>query len=98
LKQKCGRIQNLGREAEVNYQNSSYHPLVIDEETKYLHTTFPKAIAIVAEITCKSKLSQPPSVEGEKYLHGKIYMNLFCAGTLDADLVRLLCKNWGSQV
>lgn len=63
------------------------------EKTKYLQMTFPRAIAIVAEITCKSKLSRPPKEEKAKYIHGKLCMNLFCSGVLNENLVCLLCSS-----
>ena len=63
------------------------------EKTKYLHETFPKAVALVAEITCKQKLNRINHHQVDNKKYGRICMNLFCGGILNEELVFAVCSS-----
>ena len=85
VQQNKGKIDENARQKQVIED-------LRNERTKYLRTTFPIAIRLVAEITCKSNLNRV-KIEKVKNNFGRICMNSFCPGTLGQDLVCTLCSS-----
>ncbi len=63
---------------------------------EFVNTQFPAAIALVAGLTCKSKLNRvKKSISGKEPISRnmtRVCMNLFCSGLLDDEFICISCS------
>lgn len=76
---------------EMNRKNTL--ELLKNERRKFVRESFPKAIALVAEITCKTKLNRKVNTSTIEQISGRTCMNLFCKGFLNENFTCNICNS-----